>query len=361
MCFGLMQKEYCILNKEVWKEEFEKYKKEIWILTYDKIDSLRQMLNELKKDIPHRHWHIYSCENSSWDMLFNSNNCEYCFDLRNWEDSKFVASVPNVKNTYDANFCAPEWAQFCYNVCSSAWVQTSIATFLVWHSNNVYYSMECNNSSNLFGCVWLKHKQYCIFNKQYTKEEYEALVPKIIKHMKSTWEWGEYFSMELSHFAYNETIAQEYFPMTKEEVIERWWYPPQQTKDLSPDEIRANSTLWKDEDNSTLKATKIIPAEKLPENINDIPEDILNWAIKCKKTWKPFKIISQELKFYRENSIPIPHLHPDERHAERMKLRNPRKLFDRKCDKCSKDIQTTYSLDRPETVYCEECYLKEVY
>jgi CxxC-x17-CxxC domain-containing protein len=44
-----------------------------------------------------------------------------------------------------------------------------------------------------------------------------------------------------------------------------------------------------------------------------------------------------------------------------MKLRNPRKLFDRKCDKCGKDIKTTYAPDRPEIVYCEECYEKEIY
>jgi len=109
------------------------------------------------------------------------------------------------------------------------------------------------------------------------------------------------------------------------------------------------------------KVSKIIPAEKLPANINNIPDDILNWAIQCENTQKPFKIIPQELKFYRENNIPIPHLHPDERHKERMKLRNHRKLYDRKCNKCEKHIQTTYSPDRLEMVYCEECYLQTVY
>ncbi len=342
MCFGLIQKEYCILNKTVWKEKFEKYKKEIWILTYKKVASLREQLNKLKASIPHKHWHIYSCDNCTWDMLLNSKNCKHCFDLKNWEDSKFISSVPNVKNTYDANFCAPEGAQYCYNVCSSAWVQTSISTFLVWHSNNVYYSMECNNSNDLFWCIWLKNKQYCIFNKQYSKDEYEKLVPTIIKHMTKTWEWWEYFPMTLSHFAYNETIAQEYFPLTKEEVLSKGW-------------------KWKDEDEIPLKVSKIIPAKKLPDNISEIPDDILAWAIQCENTQKPFKIIPQELKFYRENNIPIPHLHPDERHKERMKLRNHRKLYDRKCNKCEKHIQTTYSPDRLEMVYCEECYLQTVY
>ena len=41
--------------------------------------------------------------------------------------------------------------------------------------------------------------------------------------MRSTSEWGEYFPHELAHFGYNETVAQEYFPMTEEEVKGRRW------------------------------------------------------------------------------------------------------------------------------------------
>jgi hypothetical protein len=43
-----------------------------------------------------------------------------------------------------------------------------------------------------------------------------------------------------------------------------------------------------------------------------------------------------------------------------MKLRNPRRLHDRNCDKCWADIKTTYSPDMKEIVYCEGCYDKEV-
>jgi hypothetical protein len=106
---------------------------------------------------------------------------------------------------------------------------------------------------------------------------------------------------------------------------------------------------------------KIVPASKLPDSIKDIPDDILNWAIECEVTKKPFRIIKQELKFYREHNLPIPRRHPDQRHKDRMALRNPRKLWQRNCMKCNKSIQTTYSPERKEIVYCEECYLKDVY
>ena len=111
---------------------------------------------------------------------------------------------------------------------------------------------------------------------------------------------------------------------------------------------------------------KIISVEtqnigSLLNNANNVPDDILNWAIECEVTKKPFRIIKQELEFYRKHNLPIPRRHPDQRHLDRMKLRNPRRLFERKCDKCQKDIQTTYAPERPEIIYCEECYNKEIY
>jgi len=42
-------------------------------------------------------------------------------------------------------------------------------------------------------------------------------------------------------------------------------------------------------------------------------------------------------------------------------LKNPRKLYIRNCDKCGKEMKTTYAPERPEIVYCENCYNKEVY
>jgi hypothetical protein len=90
------------------------------------------------------------------------------------------------------------------------------------------------------------------------------------------------------------------------------------------------------------KVQKIIPANKLPKNISDIPDDILNRAImpenvgneNIRSLQKPFRIVKQELDFYRKYSLPIPKIHPDQRHLDRVKLRNPRKIYDRKCDKC---------------------------
>lgn len=61
---------------------------------------------------------------------------------------------------------------------------------------------------------------------------------------------------------------------------------------------------------------------------------IVNGILQCEVTGKPFKIIKQELVFYIENNIPLPRKHPDQRHKERVSLRNKQNLHERECDNC---------------------------
>jgi hypothetical protein len=204
------------------------------------------------------------------------------------------------------------------------------------------YCWYIQSSKNCFGCAHIHNKQYCIFNKQYTKAEYEALVLKIIEHMKRTGEWGEAFPLTLSPFGYNKTTAHLYYPLTKDEVVAKGW-------------------KWDDEEPEIPKVKNVIDAAQLPDAIGETPDDVLQWAIRCEVTGRPFRIIAQELAFYREQSIPLPRRSPDQRHLDRFALRNPRHLWSRTCAKCSDPIQTTYAPERPEKVYCERCYLEAVY
>lgn len=155
-------------------------------------------------------------------------------------------------------------------------------------------------------------------NTAYGKHEYETLCGKLIDHMISTGEWGEFLPHKLSPFSYNESMAQEYFPMTKEAVLlEGWsWYDGENKNTYIGGFYTPLPISDYDE--------KIVGYEKAQKNINTLLANI----IQCEKTGKPFKMIKQELAFYIENSIPIPKKHPEIRHKERMKLRNPRELHE---------------------------------
>ncbi len=272
--------------------------------------------------------------------LMNCKNVIHWFDCNEIDIWKYIYWSFYWSNQMDTDY--NYYWDNNYEEISCWTASNAIFSFAIFESSNIYYSINCYNSKNLFWCFWIKNKEYCIFNKQYTKEEYENLVPKIISHMKKTWKWWEFFPSNISAFGYNESVAQEYYPSTKSEALKSW-------------------LNWSDYQKPDPKVKKVINANMLPKNISDIPDDILNWAIECDETKKLFKIIPQELEFYRKYNLPIPKKHPDQRHLDRMKLRNPRKLYNRKCDKCNVDMKTTYDPNREELVYCEECYNKEIY
>ena len=72
----------------------------------------------------------------------------------------------------------------------------------------------------------------------------------------------------------------------------------------------------------------------MPEVIDEVGDEILNKVIVCEESGKPFRIIKQELEFYRKHGLPLPHKHHDIRHKERIAKRNPMKIFKGSCGKC---------------------------
>jgi hypothetical protein len=114
-------------------------------------------------------------------------------------------------------------------------------------------------------------------------------------------EWWELFPASFSHFGYNETMNMIVFPLSKEQALEKWF-------------------AWSNYEAPFPKAERIIPGVRLPENIDNIPDDILNWAIECEVSGKPFRIVKPELEFYRKHHVPMPRRHPDERYKDRAKI-----------------------------------------
>jgi len=348
-CIWLTNKQYHILNKKHSKEDYENINKELKI-NKELLETYMKQFSELKKNFSYKANNIESSVDSTWDALLNCSNCKESFDLSNWQDSKFVYDSFNVTDSYDVYL---SWtlndnnpSQLLYESDNSVDIYNIIFSSTAWNCSNSIYLDNCFDCKDCFACCWLTLKQYCIFNKQYTKDDYEKLVPQIIEHMKTTGEWGEFFPSNISPFGYNETIANEYYPLEKEEAV-------------------AQGFNWQDKEYpvNIPEGMARIEAKDLPE-LEDLEDEmekkILTTAIICEDSWKPYRIIQQELDFYKKHNIPLPKKHQDIRHINRMKFRNPRKLYDRNCDKCSVEIRTTYSPDRPETVFCKTCYEKEI-
>ena len=350
-CVNLHDKEFYIYNKPYTKEQYKEFLAGFNSGSHSVIEQMRQKVEEFYLTQPVRALHGVSNENVIGDNLNHCKNAFYCFDSNYLQDCEYVSDDQvGGRDLWDIDIWG-EAIELCYNSCViGANLRNVMAGYYISEGgHDIFYSIFCSrNIDHLFGCSGLRHHRYCILNKQYTPEAYEATVAKIITHMQKTGEaelnnqeWGEYFPPEISAFGYNETVAQDHYPMNREEVRARGWQ-------------------WKDDNERLPNVSRVIKAAQLPDTIAEIPDEITDWAIECEATGRPFKITAQELKFYRAHNLPIPHFHPDVRHRKRMAMRNPHHLWERVCAKCGADIQTSYAPDRPEIVYCEKCYLEAV-
>jgi len=248
----------------------------------------------------------------------------------------------------------------CYDSVTVDHSQLNFWGVLSVKSQDLRYTQHCHSSKHLFGCVGLRNASYCIFNKQYTKEEYEKLVTEIIKQMNelpykdamgNIYKYGEFYPVEMSPFGYNETFALEQIPLTREEAL-------------------AKGYKWQDNVQRTTGKETLQP-ENIPESINEIDDSILNEILSCITCKRNYKIIPNELIFYKKMHIPIPRRCFACRHEARSKRRNPFKLWHRICmcdkkhtnheGKCQVEFETSYAPERPEVVYCEKCYQQEFY
>jgi hypothetical protein len=274
-------------------------------------------------------------ENVSGNCIHNSRNAFSCFDVSNLEDCRYCTWLHSSRDCQDII----AWgfsAELCYQ-CTEVGEDSSRVLWSVttYGSNNIcygYWTMYCRDC---FGCVGLRRKQYCILNKQYTKEEYERLAAKIVRHMQQSGEWGEFFPMKYSPLPYNCTIAQQHFP-------------------LSAGEAAALGLVFYEEpapEHETLSAEAGVP-----DCIDDVAESVCSRVFLCAESKKPFRIARPEFQFYKRQGVPLPVFAPYIRHLHRFERRNPRQLWDRKCARCGRELQTSYPPYRPEIVYCDECY-----
>ncbi|MBU0578180.1 hypothetical protein KJ742_05040 [Patescibacteria group bacterium] len=340
-CVGLKNKRYYINNKPYTEEDYEKFLAQFNVNTYSGTQKLKKLATDFFLKMPKKALRMINCEDSFGDHLFNAHDAMYCFDCSDMEHSKYCSQMQlGVKYCYDIYQYGVE-AELCYE---GAMIGTNaynirFCYLCLWQVSDLTYCIDCYTSKNCFGCFGLQRSKFCILNKQYSESEYKDLEKKIIEKMKADGEWGEFLPIKYSQSAYNETTAQLWYPKTKEEVLKNGWQ-------------------WQDDLPGTYGQETL---KEIPDNINDVPDTIINEVIACESCKKNYKIIEQELKFYKKQGYPLPHQCFQCRRIARMDIRNRRDIYDRKCGKCTIDIKTTYSPDRPEKIYCEQCYLKEVY
>ncbi|EKD76708.1 MAG: hypothetical protein ACD_43C00015G0001 [uncultured bacterium] len=344
-CKGLRNKQYCIFNKQYSAAEFAEQLKIIQLNTFSGMSALQKQWQQFRLTVPNRFSHQLQTENCTGDYIYNSVNCTTCFDVNETEQSKFIKfSISQVKESYDVSYTATTELGYdslslvdSYNCrfCNITW----------WSVRDLEYCELCFNSAKCFGSIGLRKQNYCILNKQYEAAEYHTLVKRIIEQMNirpyvarsgTIYRYGEFPPVEHSPFTHSESVAEDYFPTTQSA-------------------IRAQSDQ----------------VTKLTDSIVDVVDNILQQTLTCLRCSKAYKLIPAELDFYRKMSLPIPRYCFNCRHQARLGQKNSIQLWPRQCmclldshkhaKPCPQQFETTYSPERQEIVYCEQCYNQEMF
>ena len=372
-CVNLMNKSYHIFNQPYSKEEYKRRIEEMKLNTWSGLQKAREEAIAFSKQFP------YACLNGVFNVdvtgeyISDSKNVHYGYLVNGGKDLKYVQylQVPGAEDSMDLTIWGDKNV-LAYENATSGWgIASSKFLLECWSEiRNVEYSMFCRNLSNSFGCVGLRNKSYCILNKQYSKEAYEALREKIIAHMSAmpytdkrgrTYAYGEFFPAEHSAFAYNTALVMEHFPLTKEQAL-------------------AEGHSWQEPHPTEFNVT--MTADQIPDAIEDVPETITKEIIQCATCKKAYRIIPAELAFLKNERIPVPRTCPDCRHNERIAVRSKAFLYHRICncagesssngvyknfalhahgkDPCPANFETAYPPEDQKIIYCLKCFWAEV-
>lgn len=302
MCVGLRNGQYMFQNIQYSKDEYQKIVNRYKLNTYDGQKQAQKDFEKFQSVHPVMTPLLINCVNSTGDALLGCSNAHACYTARRLHNVKYFENGNDIKDGYDMLVGGEN--EMCYEGITPDNDRLALFTIFSYKCSDVTYCEHCFGSQDLFGCSGLRQAQYCILNKQYSKEDYFVLKNKIIEHMKKTGEYGEFFPANLSHFGYNETVANDNYPLSKEDALNAGFQ-------------------WFDSIQFTT-GKETINIKDIPDDIADVNDSIIKEILVCVSTGRNYRITQQELSFYKKMGIPIPRESFFARHQKRIQRRHPR-------------------------------------
>ena len=357
MSANLQNKDYHIRNKPLTKEKYFEELKKINFGSRKEMDFLRREFEELQKQAIHKYANNIKCIDSTGNNLTNTKKAEQCFDIYDTENTKYCYRGFSLKDCMDFDYGANSELMYEYTTGAKDDYNVKFSYSAMNNVSDAEYTESCQGASSLFGCISIRNKENVILNKVYQEAEFKRLRKEIIAHMNKntfigkhgrTYAYGEFLPIELSPVAYNESQAYDFYPLTEEEALDMGY-------------------RWHKAQEKGYKAS--ILAAEIADDIKSVDKKILQETLACAHDGscnhtcqKAFRVIPDELAFYQNNEVPLPDLCPNCRFYNNFEKVLPPKLWHRKClrNGCPNEFETSYAPDRPEIVYCEQCYQSEV-
>lgn len=345
MSSGLRNKQYCVRNEYIGKEAYEKFMRGVNMGSHKEVEKYKKEFQALKLAAPRRPSNNVKTDQSFGDFISNSNNVYFGYYISDSENIAYSEGLASTNDSYD--LLGGMENERCYELVNS-WEAKNYECVCSTHIDQceeVEYSELMRNCQACFGSVGLENKSYCILNVQYTPREYWKIVDEIRTRMLSETDYGEYFAPKYHAFPYRASYIPYYGGYSDYDKAKQYGY------DTRPLETVAEEITG-----------EVIDTKELPDDIKEVKDDITKKVVYDSKNKKHFRILKQELQFYKKHELPLPREHPSIRMTKwRDELNLVVRFYKRKCAHCGKDIETTYAPDRPEkNVWCEACYLKNI-
>lgn len=340
-CVNLRNKKYNIFNKQISKEEYESFIQSVTPFSRKIIIELEKRFWDLIKQQPINASRNVGSSNSYGVNIRFSNDTFDCVEINNCQNIRHSDSVLSHKDSMDILFSGGNSHNLYGDInigSQSSGVRFSVSSKFCTDCEFIFNSKNLNNC---FMCFGLQNKSYCIFNKQYTKEEYYKIIDSIKVEMLNRGEYSDGLGLEFSAQAYNFSIAMVSYPLSNEQIKNLGGYVA-------------------DDPDTNAGSIDIIKYTDVPETINEVSDDILTKAIQCSISGRPFRIIKSEVDFYKQMNLPIPIVHPSIRMENQYKIASPGKKHQASCKKCSKNIESMFDPKEGFILFCEKCYQLEV-
>lgn len=281
LCDGLTGAEYFVDNKFVGKESFEKALREYALNTQSgaelAVSNFRKLVSK-NSAVPH----------GTSELIKNDKSLSNIFGVADSENSAdSIGYLPDFRNSVLCVGCGNN-ADRLFNCirCTN-------------NVSDLTYCFDCTNSRELIGCVGLQNAEYRILNKQYSKSEYLKVKEELIASLKRKRTWGTPMGFKFSDFAYNGSLAQHLFPLSRVQVgmFEVGW----------------------DEEVESLMVKRLVNNAGVLEQIQDTPRNLdeafqrSNGVFVCELSGRLFRYLPGELDRYRKMGLsPSPYGHQEQ-------------------------------------------------
>lgn len=316
-CVNLSGCSYCIFNKQVSKQEYEEFLGELVLSTRNGLESASSKFSDFCKDFSEPHIYGEPAETISGNYLYDCRDAYGCFECDH------AANVIGCCSLVGADGCL-EGCGFGAELRNSAqFVSVGLSAENIVNSINCFndvkhltYCIDCEECSDCLGCVGLRGAQYYILNQPYTKDAYLRTCEQIRAGLTATSQWGCFFTYAFSSYAYNNSAAAQYMPVTK---------------------VQASviHLLW-DEDDEEVKPSELLGeagaagAERFSAPFASLDQLLKSQSSKavllCELSGRPFQVRTEEIEMYKRWNVPPPNRCYEERQTRRVARLTPRRL-----------------------------------